>query len=162
MATQTQTQTRTKRQAAASKAAATRKRNAAKRSTSAAKGSARATGRSARETTRAAERTTRQATRATGKRLEAAASRLDAVGRQAERALLIQVGAAAELRDRITQTAQTYSNLGSVTRELSQFERRGARVLNRSQGAAKRSRRNLEHEVRGVRSDAARRIKRTA
>jgi hypothetical protein len=158
MATQTQTQ----RQAAAKKAAATRKRNASKRSTTATKSSARATGRSARETTRAAERTTRQATRATGKRLEAAAARLDAVGRQAERALLIQVGAAAELRDRITETAQTYTNLNLVTRELNRFERRGATVLNRSQRAARRRRRDLEHEVRGVKREVSRQAKRVA
>ena len=47
------------------------------------------------------------------------------MGRQAERALLIQVGAAAELRDRLAETAQTYTNLTKVTRELNRFERRG-------------------------------------
>ena len=74
------TQTRTQRQAAAKKAAATRKRNAARHSRG-------------RNTTR--------------RRAEAEITRIEALGRSAERALLIPIGAAAEARERLTKTART-------------------------------------------------------
>ncbi|MDQ6746411.1 MAG: hypothetical protein M3Z27_10420, partial [Actinomycetota bacterium] len=106
-----------------------------------------------------AERTTRLAGRAAGRRLEAAAARMDAVGRQAERAVLIQVGAAAELRDQLASTAQTYTNLNRVARELDRFERRGARALNKGERKVSRARREVKHEARtqanGIRSEAA-------
>src|SRR5437763_6484504 len=122
------TQTRSQRQVAAKKAAATRKRNATKRSASATKTSARRTQRSdsktARRTTRDARRTTTQATRTSERGLDTAATRFGAFGRQMQRALLIQVGAAATVGERVRQTARTYSSLSRVTRELDRFERR--------------------------------------
>ena len=140
------TQTRSQRQAAAQRAAATRKRNAAKRSASATRTAARRTGSSASRTTSEARRTTRQASRTAGRRLDAATSRLGAFGRQAQRAALIQVGAAATVSDKVRETARTFSNLNLVTKELDRFERRGARALTRSQ-------RNLNRQRRGLRSD---------
>ncbi|MGI8413126.1 MAG: hypothetical protein ACR2LV_07480 [Solirubrobacteraceae bacterium] len=143
------TQTKTGRQAAASKGAATRKRNAAKSSEAATKASARRTGDSAKATGRAAKTTARQASRSAARRFDEASSRLDTVGRQAQRALLIQIGAALEARDVVVKTAQTYTSSDRLLRELNRFEHRGA-------GAFKRGRRDLEHEVNSVRREAAR------
>lgn len=135
-------QTPTKRQAAAQRAVATRKRNAARRSASATRSAARRTSSSAGQTTREAGRTGRGATRTAGRHLDAATARLGVIGRQAQRALLIQLGAAAETADRMRRTARTYgdgmrrtartyTNLDLVRREFDRFERRGARALSR-------------------------------
>jgi hypothetical protein len=159
------TQTSTQRRAAAQRAASTRKRNQAKRSASATKSAARRTRTSASQTTRQARGTTRQAGRSATRGLDAAVTRLGAFGRQAQRALLIQVGAAATVGDKVRQTARTYSNLELVTRELNRFERRGARAVSSRQRAlsrqrrelqrdAKQARRRFERQVTGLRSDA--------
>lgn len=136
------TQTRSQRQAAAQKAAATRKRNATRRSASATKASARRTTRSAsastKQTVRSAQRTTRHATRTAGRGIDTAATRLGAIGRQAQRVVLIQVGAAATAGNKLRQTARTYTSLDRVTRELNRFERRGARTLERRRRAVSR------------------------
>jgi hypothetical protein len=138
-------QTRTKRQATAKKAAATRKRNAAKGSASRTRSSARrttssarSTARSARETGRAARTTARQATRTTARRAAAEQTRLEGVARQAERAVLIPIGAALEARDRIVDTARTYTNRNKTQRQLNKFERRGATALRRNRRAVER------------------------
>jgi hypothetical protein len=143
-------QTKTQRQAAAKKAAATRKRNSAKQSGGAAKASARRTknsaqdtGRAARTTGRAARTTAKQAARATARRAEAETTRLGAVARQAERAVLIPVGAALEARDRVTDTVHTYSSPQLTRRELNRFERRGANAL-------RRTRRTVERQAKHV------------
>ena len=125
-------QTKTQRQAAAKKAAATRKRNSAKQSGGAAKASARRTSSSAQGTGRAARTTAKQAVRATARRAEAETTRLGAVGYQAERAVLIPVGAALEARDRVTDTFRTYSDTRLTRQELNRFERRGAKALGRT------------------------------
>jgi hypothetical protein len=154
------TQTQTKRQAAGKKAAATRKRNAARRSATATKrsaaatrGSARRTGRAAASTSRSAQRTTRQATQTAGNGFDAIAARLDAFARQAERALLIQIGAAAAVGDALAQTAETYTSVDRVARELDKFERRGARVLRGGQQAARRRRRDVQSEMQTARRE---------
>jgi hypothetical protein len=149
-------QTKTQRQAAGKKAAATRKRNAAKRSTAATKSSARQTARSAAGTARASKTTTKQAARATGRTLDAAAERMDAFGRQAQRMLLIQLGAADAARDALSHTVQTYTSFDRAVRELRQFERRGERVLRRGQQTVRRRRGGFEHDVRGARRDMER------
>jgi hypothetical protein len=143
------TQTTTRRQAAAKKAAATRQRNAAKRSAAATKSSARRTGSSAKSTSRAAKTTAKQATRTAERRADAAASTVDAVGRQAERALLIQIGAALEARDAFVKAAQTYTDALKRTRQLDHLERRGATAL-------KRSRREIRHEARSAQREVGR------
>jgi hypothetical protein len=154
------TQTRTQRQAAGKKAAATRKRNSAQRSAAATRASARRTQRSAagtaKTTSRGAQRTGRQASKTTARGFEAATARLDAFGRQAERALLIQLGAAAEFRDAITQTAKTYTNIDRLTRELDRFERRGERIVGLGQRSARRRKNALERDVRRVQRDVER------
>lgn len=145
------TQTKTQRQTAAKKAAATRKQTAAKRSTSATKASARRTARSAGTTTRSAERTAKLASRSAGRRLEEAAARLDSLGRQVERTLLIQIGATAAFREAVTRTARTYTSRDTVARELGRFERRGAKVVNHGQRVARRTRTDLQRDLRGAR-----------
>jgi hypothetical protein len=145
------TQTTTQRQAAAKRAAATRKRNAAKRSASATKASARRTKSSASEASRNARRTAKQATRTASRRVDEAENRLGAVGRQAQRALLIPVGAAAVVSDTVRKTARSYSKPGGVTRELDKFERRGRKELDRRQRAFTRRRHELEREVQSTR-----------
>ena len=125
-------QTKTQRQAAAKKAAATRKRNSARQSGGTAKASARRTRSSAENTGRAARTTAEQAARATARRAEAETTRLGAVAHQAERAVLIPVGAALEARDRVTDTVRTYTDTRLTRHELNRFERRGATALGRT------------------------------
>lgn len=126
------TQTRTARQAAGNKAAATRRRNAAKRSARTTKTSAKQTTTAARSTARAARSTAKQATRTVEHRAEAASSGLQVLARQAERALLIPVGAALEARDAAVSTVRTYSGRRTAKREFDRFERRGESVLRRN------------------------------
>ena len=131
-------QTKTQRQAAAKKAAATRKRNSARQSGGTAKASARRTRSSAQDTGRAARRTAKQAASATARRAEAETTRLGAVARQAERVVLIPVGAALETRDRVTDTVRTYTDTRLTHQELNRFERRGANALGRTRRTAER------------------------
>ena len=131
-------QTKTQRQAAAKKAAATRKRNSAKQSGGTAKASARRTRSSAQDAGRAARTTAKQAARATAHRADAETTRLGAVARQAERAVLIPVGAALEARDRVTDTVRTYSDTQLTRQELHRFERRGAKALGRTRRTSER------------------------
>jgi hypothetical protein len=156
------TQTRSQRQTAAQKAAATRKRNATKRSAAATKTSARRTRASAsagtKQTTRSAGRTSRQATRTAGRGLDFATTRVQVLGRRAQRALLIPVGAAASVGDKVRQTARTYTSVDSVVRELDKFERRGARVLGRRQRELSRHRREFRHEVRATQRELGSRV----
>src|SRR3954454_17931616 len=119
------TQTKTHRSAAAKKAAATRKRNAAAQSRTRTKASARSTGRSARATAK-------QAARSGQRNADAATTRLGAVGRQAQRVVLIPLGAALEAGDRIADTARTYGNRAKAQRRFRQFERRGEQVFRRN------------------------------
>lgn len=112
MATQTQTQ----RQAAAKRAAATRKRNAAKRSAGATKSSARRTrtvasgaAGGARSTARTAGTTTAHGADAAVDALEATGTRLGAAARHAQRAVLIPVGALATAGDSVRRIALTYA-----------------------------------------------------
>jgi len=152
------TQTSSQRQAAGQRAAATRKRNATKRSASATKAAARRTRSSAGATAQDARRTTRHATRTAGRGVDAATTRLQVIGRQAQRALLIQLGAAATLQDNVRRTARTYTSLDLVTREFNRLERRGERALSRGRRGIKRDARQAQRAVERqwdeVRSDA--------
>jgi ABC-type transporter Mla subunit MlaD len=85
--------------------------------------------------------------------LDTAATRLGALGRQAQRVLLIQVGAAAAVGDKVRKTARTYTSLDRVEQELDRFERRGARMVNDRQRAFGRRRRELRHDVRRAGSE---------
>ena len=146
-------QTKTQRQAAAKKAAATRKRNAARQSGGTAKASARRTRNSARSTGRAARTSAKQAARATVRRAEAETTRLEAVGHQAERAVLIPVGAALEARDRVTNTVRTYTDSRLTRRELNRFERRGAKALGRTRRTVERQTKHAQGSVEEFAND---------
>lgn len=127
------TQTPTQRQAAAKRAAATRKRNAAKRSASATKTSARRTrgaaAGTARSTARSAGTTTTHAADTAAKAADAAGTQIGAVAQSAQRVLLIPVGAIAVAGDALRRTARLYSSAARRARQLDQLERRGARAL---------------------------------
>ena len=146
-------QTKTQRQAAAKKAAATRKRNSARQSGGTAKASARRTRSSAQDTGRAARTTAKQAARATARRAEAETTRLGAVAHQAERAVLIPVGAALEARDRVTDTVRTYSDTRLTRQELNRFERRGAKALGRTRRTVRASGLARQGSVEGFAND---------
>lgn len=141
------TQTRTQRQAAAKKAAATRKRNAARRSNGAARASARRTAASAQTTTRAASATARQAARGNARRLSAETTRLGSIARQAERAILIPVGAVLEARDRLGATVRSYRDGRVPLRQLNRFERRGATAVRRYRRLGDRQVRTMRRRV---------------
>ena len=134
------TQTPIQRQAAAKRAAATRKRNAAKRSATATKasgrrtrgaasGAARNARSNARSTARAAGTTTASAADTAAKAADAAGTRLGAGARNAQRALLIPVGALAAAGEAVRRTAETYADPGRRARQFDRFERRGAKAL---------------------------------
>lgn len=144
------TQTKTQRRAAGTKAAATRKRTVTKASAARTRSSARRTTssagetvKSARSTTRAAGGTLRQALRTAGRGADAGSTRLSAVARQAERALLIPVGAVLEAKDAVELNVRTYTNRGSATTRLRRFERRGERALRRNRSSLERRIRSL-------------------
>src|SRR5712691_753828 len=109
MATQTPQQRRT----AARKAAATRKRNST--------GSkARSTQRTARE----AERTAVQAERTVESGAAYAVDRTKAAASQAQRAVLIPVGAALVARDNVVEAVQPFTQPTTAERELKKLQRR--------------------------------------
>ena len=144
-ANQMATQTPTQRKATAQKAAATRRRNAAKRSASA---------RKAAET-----------------RAQAELNTLQVVQAQAERALLIPVGAALTARDAVIEAYKPYVE-GAESREkelkglqkrvgtsLRKFERRGNTARNRAVREVKRTRTRVERELRQRRNKAVKTVK---
>jgi hypothetical protein len=139
------TQTPVQRQAAAKRAAATRKRNAAKRSAGATKASARrtrgaasGTARSARSTARTAGTTGATAAGAAAKAADAAGTRLGAAARNAERLVLIPVGALATASDAGRRTAEIYANAGRRARQFDRLERRGAKALDKGRRSVSR------------------------
>lgn len=127
-------QTTTQRQAAAKKAAATRKRNAAAKSAKSATSSAKATQTST--------------TAATDSAAKAGSFTLDSVALQAERAVLIPVGAALAARDVVVDVAKTYASRESAEKELRRFERRGNTARNGLRRDVKRTRTRVERELR--------------
>ena len=138
-------QTRTQRQAAAQKAAATRKRKSARQSSGTAKAAARRGANSAQSTGRSAATASRYGARTAAERFSAEKAYLEAIARRGERALLIQVGAALELRDRITELIRIYGDRTGLRSRLNRLERRGATAL-------RRNRRAVERQARDVRS----------
>ena len=151
-------QTRTQRQAAAKKAAATRKRQSANQSSGNAKAAARRTAKSARSSANSARTTSRNGALTAARRLSAERFRLEAVGRQAERVVLIPVGAALEARDRIAAIVRTYGDRELARKRLNRFERRGATALRRNRRTlerhAKDARNGVETRANGVQARA--------
>jgi hypothetical protein len=157
MATQTQTQ----RSAAGKKAAATRKRNTARRSAS-----------STRSLTQSAASS---AASTTSTRAQAEVKGIEALALQAERAVLIPVGAALIARDNVLENVKPFTSRTTAEREINKlqrrvatnlrkFERRGTTARNKFQRDVKRNRtqverfvrtnrRSLESQVRSARKD---------
>jgi len=146
------TQTPTQRKASAKKAAATRKRNAAKASAKSASTSAKRTATSAKTT---AKKTTTAASNATS----AGQFTLDTVALQAERALLIPVGAALIARDAVVEVTKPYTSRTSAEKELKKFERRGNTARNSLRREAKRTRTRVERELRQRRNEVTKSVK---
>ena len=69
--------------------------------------------------------------------VEAAGTQLGAVTLSARRVVYTAVGAVATASDAVKQSALIYRNPLRLTRQLQQFERRGARVLDRGPGKAR-------------------------
>ena len=74
---------------------------------------------------------------ATTRGVEAAGTQLGAVTLSARRVVYTAVGAVATAGDAVKQSALIYRNPLRLTRQLQQFERRGARVLDRGPGKAR-------------------------
>jgi len=111
------TQTQSERQAAGKKAAATRKRNASRRSASSTRRSATTTRSSARSTARGARTTARSAATTSATRAKAEAKGLQAAYLQAERAVLIPVGAALTARDNVLENVKPFTSRTGAERE---------------------------------------------
>jgi hypothetical protein len=146
----TQTQSRTsrtqaQRKATAQKAAATRRRKAAARS--------------------------RSAKKAAETRAQAQLNTLQVVQAQAERGVLIPVGAALTARDAVLEAVSPYvAGRDSAERELEKvgkrvqtslkrFERRGSTARNRAVREVKKTRTRVERELRQRRNSAVRTVK---
>ena len=159
-----------KRQAAAKKAAATRKRNATKASAKATKTSAKRTATSAKKTATtaassakttasSAKTTASKAGTVSGNATSAGQYTLDTVALQAERALLIPVGAALIARDAVVDITKPYTSRTSAEKELKKFERRGNTARNTLRREAKRTRTRVERELRQRRNEVTKSVK---
>jgi hypothetical protein len=60
------------------------------------------------------------------------------VATSAQRVLYTAVGALATASDAVKQSALTYTNSGRLARQLDQFERRGARAIDRGRRQVRR------------------------
>jgi hypothetical protein len=133
-------QTQSQRRAAGRKAAATRKANASRRSAAAAR---------------------RNAARSASTGIEATQSRVEVVAQQAERAVLVPVGAALIARDGVVEAAKPFRSRAGAERELKRFERRGTTARNAVQREVKRTRTRVERELRQRRRQATQAVKRS-
>ncbi|HEY2637954.1 MAG TPA: hypothetical protein VGI54_11225, partial [Solirubrobacteraceae bacterium] len=139
----------TKAPAAKSTGTARRRSAATKRSTTAKKAAA----------TRAANQSQRNASRAA----QGPKNRVEAVQQYAERAALVQVGAALEARDRVVSTVNDVVELvttpAKAERQLKKFERRGTTARNRAQREVRKTRNRVQRELRQRRTRLERTVK---
>jgi hypothetical protein len=151
-------------------ASTTRKTNATKRSTAAKKA---AQTRSANQAAEARKRTT-AAKKAAETRRELAKTPVDRVQEYAERAALVQVGAALVARDALTEAVDSLrTSLGSrdkvekelqvrrrrLEAELKRFERRGSTEVKRFEREAKKTRTRVGKDVNSLRADVTKQVK---
>lgn len=165
-------QTPTQRKASAQRAAATRRRNAAKRQESTAKRQETAARNAAKRSQSAATRAAEARAQAAETRVKAELNTLQSVQSQAERAVLIPVGAALVARDSVLEAVGPYtegrdsaerelSKLGKrVSTNLRKYERRGTTARNRAVREVKRARTKVERQLRQGRGQAVRTVKR--
>ena len=102
-----------------------------------------------------------------------AVQRTKAAASQAERAVLIPVGATLVVRDNVVETVEPYVKstasrqreinklVRRVSTDLRRFERRGTTARNRVQRRVKRTRTQVERTVRRNRREAERQVKST-
>ncbi|HWI74517.1 MAG TPA: hypothetical protein VNT55_21330 [Baekduia sp.] len=151
--------------------ATTRKANATKRSTAAKKA---AQTRSANQAAQARTRTETATKKAAEARVEAAKTPVDRIGAYAERAALVQVGAALVARDAVTEVVDSLrTSLSSrdkvekelqvrrrrLEAELKRFERRGSTEVKRFEREAKKTRTRVEKDIKGFRADVTKQVK---
>ena len=72
------------------------------------------------------------------KAADAAGTRLGAAARNAQRVVLIPVGALAAAGEAVRRTAETYADSGRRARQFDRFERRGAKALDRGRRSVAR------------------------
>ncbi|MBA3370733.1 MAG: hypothetical protein H0T96_04655, partial [Thermoleophilaceae bacterium] len=132
---------------------------------------AQATRRSAASSRTSAETTARRAGRTAETRAKAEVNALQGVAAQAERAVLIPVGAALEVRETVIEAAKPFTSREAAERELSKYqrriaqslrryERRGTTARNRLEREVKRTRTRVERELRQRRNEASRLVRR--
>ncbi|HZO60801.1 MAG TPA: hypothetical protein VFB51_14015 [Solirubrobacterales bacterium] len=171
MATTNSNASRTQRSAAAKRGQATRKRTTsntaaarAQRSAAGKRGEATRRRQAARSRTTAAQRTVRAAaSQRVAAETKQAESVLTQVGGVAESALLVPVGAALEVRDRVVGVIQPWTSrpsaekeLNRVRRDVRRFERRGSVARNRVLRELRKRRNSTARVVRKRRNEAAR------
>lgn len=144
----------------AEKAAATRRKNAAKRSTTAKK-AAQTRAANAREANKprpTAARTRTAAAKDAADTTEAIKSPVMRAGGIAEKAVLVQVGAALIARERVGDAVDklrsTYSTRKKTETQLRRFERRGSSAFKSIERDAKKTRDRIEKDVRSLAKDA--------
>ncbi|MDQ3768500.1 MAG: hypothetical protein M3370_03345, partial [Actinomycetota bacterium] len=126
---------------------------------------------SARSTQSSAKATARSAARTVETGAQAGAFTLEYVGKQAERAMLVPVGATLIARDNVVEAVRPYTKRTTAERELkklqrevkvdvNKFERRGNTARNRVQREVKRTRTRVERELRQRGNQATRLVKR--
>lgn len=76
------------------------------------------------------------------------ATGIDAVVEQAERVVLVPVGAALIARDGVVEAVKPFRTRTGAEKELKRFERRGTTARNRVQREVKRTRTRVERELR--------------
>jgi hypothetical protein len=144
----------------AQKAAETRKKAAAKRSATAKK-AAQTRAENAREANKpkpTAARTRTAAAKDAAETTEAIKSPVMRAGEIAEKAVLVQVGAALIARERagdaVDKLRSTYSTRKKTETQLRRFERRGSTALKSIERDAKKTRERIEKDVRSFAKDA--------
>jgi ElaB/YqjD/DUF883 family membrane-anchored ribosome-binding protein len=85
---------------------------------------------------------------------------LEAVTAQAERVVLVPVGAALIARDGVVDAVKPFRTRTGAGRELKRFERRGTTARNKVQREVKRTRTRVERELRQRRRQATQAVKR--
>ena len=116
--------TQAQRSASAKRAAATRQRNQARSSQAQTKGQARTTARQTRSTTRGARNTARGANRTAQRRVKAETTRIEAALTEAQRPVLISVGAWLTARDNVVSAVRPYTSRRTAERELRRLRNR--------------------------------------
>jgi hypothetical protein len=117
-----------------------------------------------RRSTTAKKAATTRATRQASANVQPARNRVQQVTDLAERAVLVQVGAALEARDRVAGTVgsltETATSRPRAERQMKKFERRGATARTQLEREIRKTRTRVERELRQRRQRLERTVKR--